>query len=125
MSVVELKTHVSFEQLLDAVSRLTPEDLDRFIEHINSLRSKRSSQASESRLLALVQQPVDPRSNERYLQKHQSENLSEDGEEYQELLSLTAQREQHHARRLEALVQLADKRDTSLDEVMGLLPAHD
>jgi len=115
MSTIELTTHISLEQLLDAVAKLPAEQLDAFVSRVNALQLARAAS-----------KPVDSAAERRYnalVLKRQDETLTT--EEYRELIALTNVMEEHHAQRLEAMNQLALLQGKSLNEVVTQFSSRD
>ena len=109
MSTIELTTHISLEQLLDAVAKLPADQLDAFVSRVNALQLARAAS-----------KPVDSATERRYkalVLKRQNETLTT--EEHQELIDLTDIMEENHAQRLEAMSQLAQLQGKSLDDVIS------
>ena len=119
------KAKVSADQLLEAASQLNPGELEQFVTQVIALQARRRAPSvtkTETELLMKINNglPTDVRA--RYwvlIGKRQEESLTE--EEYEELLRLSDQTEQLQVERLEALIELAQLRGTTLDALMDSL----
>ncbi|MDW8234804.1 MAG: hypothetical protein RMJ54_18690 [Roseiflexaceae bacterium] len=125
MSTIRVEAHVSTEQLLRAVEQLPEPDLDSFVAQVVMMRAQRAAphlSHDETALLVQINRPLPPALQQRFdalVAKRQAETLTP--AEHQELIDLTDQIEQHDAARLAALVQLAQLRQTSLQQLMQSL----
>jgi len=119
------KAKVSADQLLEAASQLNPKELEQFVSQVIALQARRrvpSPSKTETELLMKINNglPADVRARYRVLiKKRQEESLSE--EEYEELIRLSDQTEWLQVERLEALIELAQLRGTTLDALMDSL----
>ncbi len=127
MASVQLQ--ISTEQLLKAAGQLPTDELDQFLSQLLALKARRiAPNLSEQESALMLQINRDFPSQEQYLEligKRQAENLSD--AEYNELLDLTHQAEAIQAARLDALLQLAELRQTTLPQIMQQLelkPSH-
>jgi len=116
---------LSPEQLLKAVSRLPPAELDRFIAQATKLRSPvagRRLSRRESELLLKVNRGIPTEVQRRYdalIARRQDFALTP--AEYDELLKLTDEIEMLDAQRIEYLSELARLRKKPLTVVMDEL----
>ena len=123
MSAIEFQdgVKVSLEELLLGVSKMDTTSLEKVSVEINRLIAQRKvSKASkrEVELIQIVYNPLEKKIQERYdflVQKNLENSLSK--EEHGELLQLVEKAEQHNVAWLEALVELAQIRGTTLEEV--------
>jgi hypothetical protein len=113
-------------ELLKAVERLSPPDLEQFVSEVLDLRARRIAPTlppDEGELLAQISQgSLPPDQHRRYHElrrKLRAETISE--EEHAELLRLSDEAEMRNARRIEALGRLAQLRRKSFPEVMDEL----
>ena len=119
------QVELSPEQLLKAVSKLPPPELDRFIAQATKLRSPvigRRLSRRESELLLKVNRGVPADVQRRYdalIAKRQDFTLT--SAEYDELLKLTDEIERLDAQRIEYLSELARLRKKPLTVVMDEL----
>ena len=116
---------VEMEQLLNAALQLPRAELDQFVKKLLSLR--RQSEIPqlpmrESELLLKINQGVPAQLQQRFdqLVEKRRDNTLTPGE-YQELLALTEQIEQFDVERLQWLIELAQLRGLTLDELMQQL----
>jgi hypothetical protein len=116
---------VSTEQLLRAVERLPPQDLEAFVAQVIALRAQRSAphlSPEETALLRHINASLAPdlqRHFDELIAKRQAETISPN--ELQELVQLTEQIEEQDAQRLAALGDLARLRKMTIPALMDLL----
>lgn len=116
---------MSSEELLKAVEQLSPPELDDFVRRVVALQARRrapSLSQVETELLLRINQSLPAEVASRYdelIAKRRAETLTPD--EHRELLELTEIAEGRDADRLEALVELARLRRTSLRKLMEAL----
>jgi hypothetical protein len=116
---------VSTEQLLRAVERLPADELLAFAAQVNALRAQRSAphrSADETALLLQINATLSPEVQQRFdelVAKRESETIT--AEELAELIELTEQIEQQDARRLQALSELAQARQSTVPALMDAL----
>lgn len=122
---VTSQINIDLEQLLAGVAQLETPDLERFTEQVTQLLAQRKVSnlpAQETELLQQINQVLPPEIQQRYDQlqaKLQAETISLD--EHQNLLALIDTVEQADAKRLEALMTLAQLRQVSLLDLMAQL----
>ncbi len=122
---VTSQINIDLDQLLAGVAQLETPDLERFTEKVTQLLAQRkvsSLPAQEAELLQQINQGLSPEIQQRYDQlqaKLQAETISP--EEHQDLLTLIDTIEQADAKRLEALMALAQLRQISLPDLMAQL----
>ncbi len=122
MPTIQVEAQVSSSELLRAVEQLDAVELERFVLQVIALKAGRSGpqlSRTEAELLTIINQPLPAALGQRYaelLAKRSAEMLSPN--EHAELLRLTDQVEKLEANRLEALVELAHLRKTSLTALM-------
>lgn len=125
MATIQVEAHVSTDQLLRAVEQISEQELDIFVAHVLALRAKRAAShlnTDESTPLVRIDRSLSPISQEYYaalVAKRDAETLT--FAEQHELIKLTDQIEQQDADRLEALAQLAQLRETTINDVMQTL----
>ena len=125
MSTIRLEASVSPEDLLHAIEKLGPAELERFASQVFALVANRrapSLSEQESQLLQEINQGVPAEMSERYaalIERRREETLTP--EEHDELLRLGDQIEALDAKRVERLAKLADLRGMSLEAVMASL----
>lgn len=112
----------SADDLLKAVEQLPPREAEQLYGRLREMRSSRRGvglPAEEAALLAKVNRGFSDAWWARYhllLNRRNQETLTT--EQHRELLRLTDQFEQREAKRLQALVQLADLRQQPLRSLM-------
>ncbi|MFG6099811.1 STAS/SEC14 domain-containing protein [Leptothoe sp. ISB3NOV94-8A] len=122
---VTSQINIDLDQLLAGVAQLETPDLERFTEQVTQLLAQRrvsSLPVQETELLQQINQGLPPEIQQRYDQlqaKLQAETISID--EHQNLLTLIDTVEQADAKRLEALMTLAQLRQVSLPDLMAQL----
>ena len=122
MVTIEVRAQLTSEDLLQAVEQLDTPELEEFTQHVLLLQAQRHTSLSgttEEELLERINKKVDESFQKRYkklIAKRQAEILTQ--QELSELLSMTDKMEAYGVTRLEALLQLASLRGTSLDLIM-------
>lgn len=122
---VTSQINIDLDHLLAGVAQLETPDLERFTEQVSQLLAQRkvsSLPAQETELLLQINQGLSPETQQRYDQlqaKLQAETIS--AAEYQDLLTLIDTVEQADAKRLEALMNLAQLRQVFLPDLMAQL----
>ncbi len=122
MSTLQVKTELSFDELLNAVEQLNLPDLEQLMSQLITLQARRKSpnlSKNESELLLKINQGLPLNIQNRFdelVSKRQAEMLSP--AEHQELLSLTDRIEKSDARRVEYMAKLAKLRGISLSALM-------
>ncbi len=122
---VTSQINIDLDQLLANVAQLETPDLERFTEQVTQLLAQRkvsSLPAQETELLQQINQSLPPETQQRYDQlqaKLQAETISP--EEHQDLLTLIDTVEPSDAKRLEALMTLAQLRQMPLLDLMAQL----
>ncbi|HRW06740.1 MAG TPA: hypothetical protein P5121_16670 [Caldilineaceae bacterium] len=120
-SQVELDT----EDLLEGVTQLDSEELERFTQQVLLIRANRyalSLPQAEAELLQKINEGVSAKVRERYDELHEKmldEALAPD--EQRELIDLSDQIEYADAQRLHHLIVLAKLRNISVDALMDEL----
>jgi hypothetical protein len=128
MASVQVTSEITIDvdQLLRGVAQLETSDLERFVEQVNLILSQRkTTHQVESQLLQRIRQSLPETTHQRYNQlseKLRSETIAPD--EHQELLSLIDVVEQANVDRLQCLVELAQLRQISLNDLMKQLDIH-
>jgi hypothetical protein len=128
MAKVSVEASLSSEELLKAVSQLSPPDLDEFVQRVLVLQAQRRMlrvPQSEDVLLREIHrgQPADLKYRyDALAAKRRAETLTH--EEHEELLRLTEEVEAHNTRRVESLVQLSLLRHVPLDQLTKDLDLH-
>ena len=125
MPVGQLKTDLSFDQLVNGVKQLTMSELERFFAQMTSIHplyEERRLSGAESVLLMKINEGVPDAVQHRYdelIAKRNERTLTD--AEYSELLQLTDQMELSDAKRLEYLIELARIRNKPLKLLMNEL----
>src|SRR6266545_2660218 len=118
MPVSELRPRTSRKALLEAADHLPPREFNRFWTDLQMLRARRlrsRPNGVEREILARIQKSFPSglkRQLQRWTAKLESESLSP--EEGARLRDLAFQREEWHAARMQALVELANLRMETL-----------
>ena len=118
----------SLDELLRAIQRLEPREIELLVVRILQLRAERSAPSlppRETELLAKINQGLPERDARRYQEligKRRGETLTP--EEHRELLRLTDAAEIIQAERIRHLTELAQIRATTLDALMEELGLH-
>ena len=115
----------SGKQLVQAVERLSPAELDDFADQVAALRARRHAPMlsdDESSLFAIINQALPESERQRLTQlaeRRSDETLT--SAEHTELLELQQRLEALHAARIKALAELAQLRGVTLTTVMEQL----
>jgi hypothetical protein len=126
--MIQVKTELSFDELLKAVEQLSLSDLEQLMSQVIALQAQRKARSlskAETELLLKINQGLPPDVQQRLnelVAKRQAETLS--FEEHQELLQLTDQIEKSDAKRVQYLTELARLRGASLTALMKELGIH-
>jgi hypothetical protein len=122
MSVLQIKTELGFNELLNVVEQLDTSELETLISKVITLRAKRkksycSEQESELRLKINQKLSADAqqRLNDLFI-KRQAEQLSHN--EQQELIDLNEHIEQNNVERITLIHELAKLRGVTLEAMM-------
>ena len=122
MSTVQVKTELSFTELLKAVEQLSLPDLEQLMSQVVALQAQRKASSlsrEETELLLKINQGLPFETQKRFnelVTKRQAEILTPD--QHQELLYLTEQIENSDAERVKYLAELARLRGVSLTSLM-------
>ncbi len=128
MTTVEIKpqVRVGIEEILEGISKLDNKEFERFRKQVNNLWSERKSKAfqkKEKQLLAAISMPLlpekDQKKYEKLKRKLEQETISKAGHE--EFLKLLDEMEKNGVKRLESMIELAELRNVSLDELLEQL----
>ena len=122
MSTVEVRSQVSVNELLNGVAQLDTPELEHFVAQVLTLRAKRIAPCLPEAEVALFEKinqglPLDVQ--HRYddlTAKRRAETLTP--EEHRELLALIDRVEQADAERVQALSELAQRRNVSVTALM-------
>ncbi len=123
MSVLNFKTELHFDELLQAVGQLSAGELDRLMSQVISLRAKRKSpnlSRKETDLILEINKGLPSETRRRFDElngKRRAETLTPP--EHGELLNLVEQIEQSEAERIGHMAELARIRGISLTELMN------
>lgn len=132
MTTLQVEAQLSTENLLKAVGKLTPKELDEFAIQVLALRAQHyapSLPKEEAELLVKINEGLPRRTQKRYnelIVKRREEMLT--AEEQEELLKLTQESEQLQVKRIEHLNALAQIRHTTITKLMsqlGIKPVYD
>jgi hypothetical protein len=125
MPTIQIEANLSNEQILNAARQMSRQELSQLVEQVLALRARHEASvlpAAESELLLKINQPVPDDLQRRYdelIARRDERALSP--EERQELLRLTDQVELLEAERVKRLIELAQLRHVSLDDLMRSL----
>ncbi len=125
MPTIHIEADLSSDQLLSAARQLPRREFDQFVTRVLSLRAERGAPVlptAESELLLKINYPVPDDLQRRYdelLARRDARTLT--SEEHEELLALTDQIELLEAERMKRLIELAQLRRITLDELMNQL----
>jgi hypothetical protein len=125
MPTIQIEANLSNEQILNAARQMSRQELSQLVEQVLALRARHEASvlpAAESELLLKINQPVPDDLQRRYdelIARRDERALSP--EERQELLGLTDQVELLEAERVKHLIELAQLRHVSLDDLMRSL----
>ena len=125
MASIEIKTRVTYNELLKGVEQLELSELETFIQNILRLRANRiapSLPEKESELLAIINQTIPSKLQQQFEvldEKRQSETLTE--KEHQKLLKILEKKENLNVERIIALGELANIRKMPLRKLMRQL----
>jgi hypothetical protein len=122
------QVNIGLDQLLSGVAQLETADLEQFVGQVNSLLEQRkvpNLPRRETELLEQINQGLPELIQQRYdalqIKLHEESIMSE---EHQELLDLIDTVEQASTDRLQALIELAQLRQISLNALMNQLDIH-
>jgi hypothetical protein len=122
------QVNIGLDQLLSGVAQLETADLEQFVGQVNSLLEQRkvpNLSRRETELLEQINQGLPELIQQRYdalqIKLHEESIMSE---EHQELLDLIDTVEQASTDRLQALIELAQLRQISLNALMNQLDIH-
>jgi hypothetical protein len=130
MATISFEAEVSTEQLLQAVEQLPPQEFAALVTRILALQAQRAHPhltEGETELLLRINEGLPAETQRRIdtlVAKRQEETITPD--ELAELVTITDRAEQHDARRLLALEELARLRGLTLPSLMDTLglPRH-
>ncbi len=124
MQTIEIQkgVKVGFEDLLKGAAQMGTEDLERFMDKLSHLLARRKTPKPSEReleLLKIIYEPLKAKTQHRYdmlSAKLQAESISP--KEHQELLDLVEVAEGHNVDWLKALIELAQLRGVSVEDLM-------
>lgn len=125
MASVEIKTTVSFQDLLKGVEQLELNDLEEFLGKVLKLRAKKlapSLSGIETQLLETINKEIPKSFIKRFDEldkKRKAETLNP--QEHEELIKLVKKIESMNVDRMQALAELAGIRQISLGDLMEQL----
>ncbi|RMG25662.1 MAG: hypothetical protein D6730_10520 [Bacteroidetes bacterium] len=125
MASVEIKTTVTFQDLLKGVEKLELNELEEFLQKVLKLRARKvapSLSEKETVLLTNINREIPPHLSKRFKEldkKRQDEALSK--EEQEELTTVLEQIEGINVERIQALAELAHIRQCTLRELVQQL----
>jgi len=125
MPTLHVEAQLSSEELLRAIRQLSPAELEQLVAQIMALRAQLTAprlSPPETDLLLRINQGLPEELRQSYntlVAKRQAQTLKPD--EHAELLRLTDEVEKLEGARLEALLELAKLRQTSLSSLMQTL----
>lgn len=122
MPTIQVEAEVSEDKLLQAVGQLGSSELEEFVAQVLALQAQRRAPSlprEEVALLLEINQGIPVELQSRYdelVNKRRAEQLTSD--EYSELLRLTEEVERRDVQRVERLVELAQRRGVTLNQLM-------
>jgi hypothetical protein len=122
MPTVRVEAQLSSEELLKAVQQLDPSALDQFLAQVFTLWAQRqvpALSALEKKLLRTINEGLPQKLRQPYeelIARRDAKTLTP--EQHQELLRLTEEVEDVQAKRVAAMVQLARRRNRSLEQLL-------
>lgn len=130
MTMLQLTSEINIEidEVLNGVAKLDTPDLERVLSEVSVLLARRKAphlSADETMLLENINRGLPASAQQRYdklTAKLLDESIST--AEHEELLGLIEQVEAMDAERLQALIELAQIRHTSIDDLMNQLGIH-
>lgn len=130
MTTLQLKTEIKIDlnEILGGVSKLDTVEIERLLTEIGLILAQRKSSSlpkRESELLRKIGQAVPEHIQKRY-DELQNKLMDEEitSQEHQELLALIEMVENADGERLKHLLELAQLRHVTLDELMFQLSIH-
>jgi hypothetical protein len=126
MTTVEVSTKLTVDDLIKAVEQLPPQELTKFIRRVIALQTKRGeallANDEEQALLVTVEKRLRPELQSRLdALREESRKRRLTPSEQAELLQFVQQVEQQDLKRVEALINLAQKRDITVTALMDEL----
>ncbi|MFQ5595108.1 MAG: STAS/SEC14 domain-containing protein [Anaerolineae bacterium] len=130
MATVQVKSEISVEldEVLDGVAELDTPELERFLSQVSILLARRKAPSlpeREAELLRKINQGLPTALQQRYDElnaKVRANTIT--SSEHRELLQLVDQIELADAERMQHLIELAQLRALSVDELMNQLGIH-
>jgi hypothetical protein len=122
MTILRVEADLAPEKLLEAIDRLSTEEVAEILQRLLALKAQRTAPSlpqAESQLIDEINRGLPDEASARYqalMGQRREGTLTP--EEYRELLRLSDQAEELEAARIRALSELARLRGTSLAEVM-------
>jgi len=116
MNTIEIPVQITLPDLIKAVERLPPGDLDHFMRQARRIQKQ---QKGEAQLMTLIQQEMLQKDRQRLQslsKKLESEIISEP--ERLELLRLVEQSEELDVKRAEALLELSQQREIPMGQLL-------
>jgi hypothetical protein len=125
MSIAEAPEPGSPDEVLDIIGRMAEPDRDRVLRGLLALQVRGTTNPlprQEYELLRVINEGLSLQADERYRELQQKLDAEAiDEPEYQELVGLLEQAEKHDVTRIEAMIELADLRGVSFDELRSQL----
>jgi hypothetical protein len=124
MQTIEIQkgVKVGFEDLLKGAAQMGTEDLEKFMDRLGSMLARRKAPKPSEReleLLKMIYEPLKAKTQRRYdllNAKLREERIST--KEHKELLTLVEAAEEHNVDWLKALIELAQLRGISVEDLM-------
>jgi hypothetical protein len=126
MPTIRVKAELSAQELLTAVKKLAPNEMDQFMTKVKALDAHRQMSRlspKEKELLAKINQGLPKAFQKRYyalVEKRREGTISK--KDYRELLRLTDDVERLQVERVKWMVELSRLRKISLSQLMEELP---
>ncbi len=125
---VKSEVNIEFDEVLDGIEKLDTAEVERFLSQVSILLARRKAPSlseREAELLEKINQGPPAAAQKRYDElraKLQTDSITP--AEYEELLELIDQIEMADAERMRHLIELAQLRQVSLDELKNQLGIH-
>ena len=128
MTTIQLNSEIDIESIMQGMSKLNNSELEKVLSRISIMLAQKKAPSlpkKEAELLLEINQSLDDIMLKRYTSLSQlmrEDKLSE--EEHQELIQLIDQVELANAKRLKAIIELANLRAITVDALMKQLNIH-
>jgi hypothetical protein len=126
MTTIQIQSNLSFDTLLESLQQLSAEELAELTQHSARLHAQRRASnlsEAETELLIKINSGIVPPKIQARCEKltHKQRNSFLTSQEQDELAALIDEIEELNARRIGYILQLANLREVSLNELMHSL----